>query len=43
MGLDVAEEIKNGQINNTECIQCGACIDNCSHNVLSYGGIGRRR
>jgi len=40
--LDVANEIKDGQVKRTECIQCGVCIDNCSRNVLSYGKIERR-
>lgn len=37
MGIDVVNEIKNGVIDNLECIQCGACIDNCPKYILSYG------
>ena len=37
MGIDVANEIKNDVIDNLECIQCGACIDNCPKYILSYG------
>lgn len=37
MGINVSELIKDGQIKNVECIQCGACIDGCSKKVLSYG------
>lgn len=43
MGLDVANQIKEGRIKSIECIQCGACIDNCSQDVLSYGMIERKR
>ena len=28
IGIDVANAIKNDIIDNSECIQCGACIDN---------------
>ncbi len=42
MGIDVVNEIKKQSINNLECIQCGACIDNCPNNVLSYGIIERK-
>lgn len=42
MGIDVVNEIKNGLIDNLECIQCGACIDNCPKNVLSYGMLERK-
>lgn len=28
--------VKTGQIKNTECIQCGACIAGCPKQVLSY-------
>lgn len=37
MGIDVANDIKNGGIKSAECIQCGACIDNCPRKVLDYG------
>lgn len=45
MGLSVSEMVKDGQIENLECIQCGACIDNCPQKILSYGmtkGKGER-
>ena len=32
---------KNPDIKNSECIQCGACIDNCPKTILSYGMIER--
>ncbi|MDE7430579.1 MAG: 4Fe-4S dicluster domain-containing protein [Lachnospiraceae bacterium] len=37
MGIDIVNEIKNDVIDNLECIQCGACIDNCPKYILSYG------
>lgn len=41
MGIDVVNEIKNASIRNLECIQYGACIDNCPKTILSYGMIER--
>ena len=35
-------EIKHERINNQECIQCGACIDNCPKSVLAFGVIERK-
>lgn len=42
MGIDVMNEMKNNGIKNSECIQCGACIDNCTRNLLSYGMFERK-
>lgn len=42
MGIDVMSETKCGIISNLECIQCGACVDSCPKNVLSYGMIERK-
>lgn len=37
MGINVESMIKQEKTYaNTECIQCGACIDKCSHDVLKY-------
>jgi len=36
MNLDVSENMKNNKLNNTECILCGNCIDNCKHKVIKY-------
>jgi polyferredoxin len=37
MGLDVKKMVSEGTIVNcTECIQCGACVDECPKKVLSY-------
>ena len=37
MGLNVVELVKNDCDFGTECIQCGACVDNCPRKALSYG------
>lgn len=42
MGLDVMNEMKDNVISNSECIQCGACVDNYPKGVLSYGMIERK-
>ena len=42
MGIDVVNEMKNNAINNSECIQCCVCVDNCPKNLLSYGMIERK-
>lgn len=42
MGIDVVNEIKKDVIDNSECIQCGACIDSCPKQILSYGIIKRK-
>ena len=36
MGLDVAEMVKAGELLESECAMCGACIDTCPKEVLSY-------
>jgi len=41
MGIDVMRETKHGIVSSSECIQCGACVDNCPKNVLSYGMLER--
>ena len=37
MGLNVVELVKNDCDFGTECIQCGACVDNCPKKALSFG------
>jgi polyferredoxin len=41
MSLNVEALIKGGKIENSECILCGTCIDNCKSNVIRYG-FGQR-
>ena len=41
MGIDVVNEVKSASIRKSECIQCGACIDNCPKTILSFGMIER--
>lgn len=37
MGLDVEQMVKKQEnCVNTECIQCGACVDGCLRKVLGY-------
>jgi len=36
MSLDMEEITTNGAVTNSECIQCGNCIDNCPKKSLSY-------
>lgn len=44
MGLHVEELVKEGQnASCPECIQCGACIDNCPKHVLKYAMRWRKR
>ena len=43
IGIDVGgQTTKCGIVDNSECIQCGACVDNCPKNILSYGMIERK-
>ena len=43
MGLDVAAMVAAGTNGNcTECIQCGACVDECPKDVLKYQMIWRK-
>jgi ferredoxin-type protein NapH len=36
MNLDVLRNMKNNKLNDTECILCGNCIDNCKQKVIKY-------
>jgi polyferredoxin len=36
MNLDVMKNVESGQLNDTECILCGNCIDHCKHKALKY-------
>ena len=37
MGLNIAEMIKLGNIDSTECINCLECVDGCPKKVISFG------
>jgi len=37
MGLDVHTMVKSGDMKNSECILCGACIDTCKNKAIKYG------
>lgn len=36
MSLDVMGMVEKGKCDNTECIQCGACVDVCPKEALKY-------
>lgn len=36
MSLDVNGMVQLGKMENSECILCGTCVDNCSKNVIRY-------
>ena len=36
MNIDVMENVKSKKMNDTECILCGNCIDNCKQKVISF-------
>jgi polyferredoxin len=36
MSLDVHGMVRAGRMENSECILCGTCIDNCAHQVIAY-------
>lgn len=36
MSLDVNGMVKRGDMENTECILCGNCVDSCSKKVIRY-------
>jgi len=36
MSLDVNAMVQAGKMENSECILCGTCVDNCARNVIRY-------
>jgi ferredoxin-type protein NapH len=36
MNLDVMDNVKNGEMGNTECILCGNCIDHCKQKAIYF-------
>jgi ferredoxin-type protein NapH len=36
MSLDVNGMVQIGKMENSECILCGTCVDNCVQNVIHY-------
>ncbi|UCB49797.1 MAG: 4Fe-4S binding protein [Deltaproteobacteria bacterium] len=36
MSLGVEEMVQQGSMENTECILCGSCVDNCPEGVIEY-------
>ncbi len=43
MGLNVAEMVKSGGMDSTECINCLECIDGCPKKAISLGICRKRR
>jgi len=41
--LDVNTMVQGEEMENTECILCGTCIDVCSEGVLSYSFSRQKR
>jgi ferredoxin-type protein NapH len=41
MSLEVNQAVQSGSMDNTECILCGSCVDNCPNGVIKY--IWRRK
>jgi polyferredoxin len=40
MSLDVNKMVQAGHMENTECILCGTCVDNCSKKAIRYSFSG---
>ena len=40
MSLDVNRMVQSGQMENSECILCGTCVDNCSQHAIHYSFSG---
>jgi ferredoxin-type protein NapH len=36
MNIDVMENVKNGYMQDTECILCGNCMDHCKQKVIRF-------
>jgi polyferredoxin len=36
MNLDVMENVRNGHMQETECILCGNCVDHCKKGVIKF-------
>ena len=42
MGLNIAEMVKSGNIDSTECINCLACVDSCPKKAIRFGICQKR-
>jgi Polyferredoxin len=36
MSLDVKEMVKKQDMNNSECIMCGMCVDSCNKKAIKF-------
>ena len=41
MGLDVNRMVRQGDMENADCILCASCADNCPKGAISFGVKGR--
>ena len=41
MSLDVNAMVRQGRMENAECILCGSCVDACPENVIGYAWRGK--
>ena len=39
MGLNIAEMVKSGNIDSTECINCLACVDSCPKKAIRFESV----
>jgi polyferredoxin len=42
MSLEVSKMAQSGSMENTECILCGSCVDNCPEGVIKYSWRHRK-
>ncbi len=43
MSLNIAEMVKSGNINSSECIDCLECVDSCPKNAIRFGIYQKQR
>lgn len=43
MGINIAEMVKSGKIDSTECINCLECVDGCPKKAISFGIFQKKR
>jgi NAD-dependent dihydropyrimidine dehydrogenase PreA subunit len=42
MSLQVNEMVQTKEMENSECVLCGSCVDNCPKGVIKYSFAQRR-
>lgn len=43
MNLDVMDNVRNGEMENNECILCGTCIDHCNQKAIKFSTASTRK